>query len=327
MHNSFIDAGVKQGVAAPDETPVDEQELQAIIEEARTRARRRRIRLAATVVAALGLVAAFWFIAGTGGGSKAASGAGSSNSAVGGVQYSRMKVEGLVTTGRPGAPYSLRLPIVIDVWVRPDGSGRVRRTHLPAQWPGPRDKRRAKQQSDKRSLAQAEGRRLPEDSDAELSAGQLAEEVSLPPGLPPSDSLSTDPEELRQQLINSDAVQHANLPANEVLFRAAGGLVMSPNIDDDVRAAGYRVISAIPGVEVDPAARDPLGRRATALTLTEQRRGGSASTLFFAPSTGQALAEVERLQHREKFLDSRRMGSAVVTQTRTVDKVPPVPGN
>ena len=128
-------------------------------------------------------------------------------------------------------------------------------------------------------------------------------------------------------MINSDAVQHANLPANEVLFRAAGGLVMSPNIDDDVRAAGYRVISAIPGVEVDPAARDPLGRRATALTLTEQRRGGSASTLFFAPSTGQALAEVERLQHREKFLDSRRMGSAVVTQTRTVDKVPPVPGN
>ena len=182
MHNSFIYAGVKQGVSRTGRNSGStKQELQAIIEEARARARRRRIRLAATVVAALGLVAAFWFIAGTGGGSKAASGAGSSNSAVGGVQYSRMKVEGLVTTGRPGAPYSLRLPIVIDVWVRPDGSGRVRRTHLPAQWPGPRDKRRAKQQSDKRSLAQAEGRRLPEDSDAELSAGQLAEEVSLPP--------------------------------------------------------------------------------------------------------------------------------------------------
>jgi hypothetical protein len=241
-----------------------------------------------------------------------------------GVQYSRMKVRSLMTTGGPGpnGVYSLRLPILVDTWVRADGSGRVRRTYLPAEWPGPRDKRRAERLGDQRSLAQAEGRRLPEGFDEELSAEALAEEVSFP-SLPAADSLSSDPDQLRAQLIASASDQ--NSPANEALFSFAGGLVLSPNVDGDVRAAGYEVIGSIPGIEVNNRARDPLGRRATAVTLAEHRRGASVSTLYFDPLTGQALAEVRRLKHLQNGLDSRLLGSAVVTKTRTLDEMPPVP--
>lgn len=242
-----------------------------------------------------------------------------------GVQYSRMKIRSLMTTGGPGPNdvYSLRLPIVEDTWVRPDGSGRVRRTYLPAEWPGPRDKRRAERLGDQRSLAQAEGRRLPERYDEELSAEELAEEAG--PGLPAADSLSSDPDQLRAQLIASSSDE--NRPVNEALFSEAAGLVLSPNVAGDVRAAGYEVIGSIPGIKVTDQARDPLGRLTTAVTMTEDRRGAAASTLYFDPATGQALAEVQRLVHRENALDSRLLGSAVVTRAKTVDEVPPPPAD
>ncbi len=249
----------------------------------------------------------------------------SENSAADGVRYTRTRTGGLMATGAPGAMYSPRMPVVIDSWVRPDGSGRVRRTYLPAKWPGPRDKRVAERLGDKRSLAQAKGRRLPDNFDKKLSAEELAKEVDLP-GLPAPDSLSTDPEKLREQLTDSDVVRDSGQPLDEALFRAAGGLVLAPNIDGDVRSAGYKLIGSIPGIEIDRTARDPLGRRATAVTLSEQRRVGSASTLYFDPSTGQALAGVQRLKHRQKFMDSRLLGSTVVVRTKTFDRVPPVPG-
>lgn len=291
----------------------------------------RRLALAAGAAAASAALLAIGFPLGSEPGDSSgipaallAASVASADSTSDGVRYSRMEIRSLMTTGAPGAVYSLRQPAVIDVWVRPDGSGRVRRLYLRAEWPGPRDKRIAERLGDKRPLAQAEGRRLPEGYDREFSAEQMAKEVTFP-GLPAPGSLSSDPDELRQQLTDSDAFE-PNLPANEALFRAVGGVVLSPSMDGDVRAAGYELIGAIPGIEIDRAARDPLDRRVTAVTLAEQRRGGSASTLYFDPSTGQALAEVRRLKHRQKFVDSRVLGSVLVTRTKIVDEVPPVSG-
>lgn len=299
----------------------DEQELEAIVREARRRARRRRLRLAAAGLGALvALGAASLLIisegSGRGGGTAGDPTAAASTAP---VEYTRIKHLALMTTG--GAeigPYSLRLPIVTDVWVREDGSGRVAKRYLPGTWPGPRDRRRAEDAADRRSLAQVRGRRLPKPIDEELPATALDEEVGAP-GYPAPSALPAAPGPLRQVLLAS----HAHASSREALFELVTGVVLRPNVDPAVKLAAFELARGLPRVEVDPAASDPRGRPAVALSFSPSRQPPMTNTLYFDTETKQAIAYEERFDRPTKTLNSRLLSSTVLSRTKIVQKIPP----
>lgn len=300
------------------------QELEAIIREAHRRARRRRLKL---TLAGLGIAAvaavAFFLLVGDGpGGGEGGAADPAAEASPGPVGYTRMKTLTLMTTGGPQTgPYSLRGPLVTDVWVGEDGSGRVYRRFLPSEWPGPRDRRRAQAAGDRRSLAQVQGRRLPEPTDEELSASALDEAVGAP-GYPAPAALPSEPGALRRMLLGSDA-NNGTLPPDQALFELVAGVVLRPSVDPSVHAAAFVLARQIPTVDVDREARDPRGRRTTALSFSPSRRPPMVETIYFDANTKQALAYDERFDRPTKTLDSRLLSSTVLSRVKTVESIPP----
>ena len=321
MNNSSILTTDQQEIEADE----DERELEAIIREARRRARRRRLKIALTglgVVLVAGL--AVLLVASDGLGVGGAGDSGSATGSTGPVDHTRVEILNLMTTGSPDrGVYSLRGHIVKDVWVGDDGSGHVRQRSRPSQWPGPADRRRAMAAGDRRSLAQAEGRRLPEPTDEELSAVALNEDVGLW-GFPPAGELPAEPAALSAALLGAEGSERS-LPRNQNLFELAGRVALAPNADPAVRAAAFGLIEGLAGVRVDRSAVDPRGRESIALSFSPRRKPPETMTLYVDPETKLAWAEEERFDRRVKGLDSLLLGMTILSKTRTVDSVPAPP--
>jgi hypothetical protein len=125
-------------VEAPPRSP-EQDELEALIEEARRRARRRRFGYLALVVAAATLAGVLFLILGGSGGQPQGLASNAPESEPSGIQYTRTTQLSLAISG----DYSFYQPHVYEAWVRPDGSGKLRTIERPAEWPGRRDKARA----------------------------------------------------------------------------------------------------------------------------------------------------------------------------------------
>jgi len=233
------------------------------------------------------------------------------------LEYTRTSVLTLDTTGNP--PYSYYRPLVFESWVRSDGSGRLRTTHLPIEWPGARDRSRAVEADDQATLRLAGSSTNETVVDAELSAEEL--DAAFGDGsMPAATDLSADPAELRDQLV---ALIQGDGPKDLALFELASDVLLKPTVDPGVRGAAYEVLGRLPGVTVDQSVSDPEGRAATSASITSSATGAeSTRTLYFDPDTAQTLAFTNTLTHPEAFIDAKTLTSVVMERNRNVSEAP-----
>jgi hypothetical protein len=301
-------------VEAPPEPP-EQDELDALIEEARRRARRRRLGIVAVLVTA-GLVSAALYIALSGGGGNRAGEALSQRPGTAdGIQYTRTTSLSLGNAGN----YSQYRPVLVtEAWVRPDGSGRLRTTELPARWPGPRDRKRAIAANDDTSLKPTG----PVVKNQELGSSAAFDEALGAGSFPATDLLSSDPAQLRDQL-EAFVASSGGGPKNVRVFEVGSAVLGKPNTPAPVRAAAFKVISRLPGAVVDRSATDPLGRRTTSAAMGSGYTGSySTETVYFDPKTSLEFAYTDRLSHPEHYIDSRLLNESVLTKAKGVSSVP-----
>jgi hypothetical protein len=301
-------------VEAPPQSP-DQDELDALIKEARRRARRRRLGIVAVLVAA-GLASAALYVALSGGGGRGAGeGLSQRPGTADGVQYTRTKSLSLGIAGN----YSQYRPVLItEAWVRPDGSGRLRTTELPARWPGPRDRRRAIAANDDTSLKPTG----PVVKNQELASSFAFDEALGAGSFPATGLLSADPAQLRDQL-EAFVASSGGGPKNVRVFDVGSAVLGKPNTPAPVRAAVFKVLSQLPGAGVDRSATDPLGRRTTSASMGSGYTGSySTETVYFDPKTSLEFAYTDRLTQPEHFIDSRLLNKMVLTKAKAVSSVP-----
>jgi hypothetical protein len=291
-----------------------DDELQALIEEARRRARRRRFGYLALVVSAATVAGVLFLILGGSGGRGEGLASNAPESEPTGIQYTRTTQLTLAISGN----YSFYQPHVYEAWVRPDGSGYLRTIERPAEWPGPRDKARAIKADDQDAL-DLTNEPLKVLQDGELSADQIDESMSGG-STPPTQSLSSDPSELRDQL---ESWGSGAGPIDVRAFERAATVLMNPEADGSVRAATFEVIGRLPGVTIDRSASDPLGRKTTSASITSAYSGAeSTRTVYFDPESSRAFAYTDKLTGPEIFIDSRILTSIVLTDAKTVSSIP-----
>lgn len=171
-----------------------------------------------------------------------------------------------------------------EVWVRPDGSGRMCSTAGEIEFLG----------KDDREDWEAVGRPpLAEAVNSDFEPGEYTF------GIEDLESLSTDPDELRRQLLER------NGEGDDQLFVAVGGLLREMTAPPALRAALYRVAADIEGIEVISDYVDRAGRHGTAVALTSDDNGPlSRNVLIFDPATSQLLGEEEVLLERVDWVEA-----------------------
>jgi hypothetical protein len=132
--------------------------------------------------------------------------------------------------------------------------------------------------------------------------GELPEHMGFPfEGRDVSD-LSTDPQQLLQELLNRSGSNGASpepevtinpglSPETSRMWRSIQNLIEQGNASAPLRAAIFEVASELPGVEVNRGVEDPVGRPSVTLTvkLGNYYCGGN-DTMYFDPQTHLLLA-------------------------------------
>lgn len=143
---------------------------------------------------------------------------------------------------------------------------------------------------------------------------------ALPPGADPGapqrvgsgslyyedvDSLPTDVAALRD-VIRARAEANGGGATNLEMFIIVGDLLRETVAAPDVRAALYRVVAALDGVELIGPVTDRIGRAGTAVAMTGDGSGAGRErrTLIFDPETSMLLAEEQVLLDKVDWLDA-----------------------
>ncbi|NPV09468.1 MAG: CU044_5270 family protein [Anaerolineae bacterium] len=189
-------------------------------------------------------------------------------------RYTRSEGAHLVMMeGRNGRPVVALVPRSRELWVAPDGSGRIRET-----FDGP--------------IFLAECDRAHWQASGSPSFDHAINQDFGPGGLHYEDfaSLPTDPEALAVA-IRAQA-EHADPPVDAGMFVIVGDLLRQPGAPPELRSALYKVAAQIPGVELVGEVTDHAGRSGIAVAMRTEF-GGAAErfTLIFDPTTSALLAE------------------------------------
>ncbi|MEV6930682.1 CU044_5270 family protein [Dactylosporangium sp. NPDC051485] len=123
-------------------------------------------------------------------------------------------------------------------------------------------------------------------------------------------ALPATPEGLRAHLLRwwpEDAPE----PKDVYLFNAGADLVMRLPVPAPVRAAAYRMLAQMPGIDSLGRVTDALGRGGVAVAY-----GGGRQRLVVDPATGRALAQ-------ESWADGRRLGYTAVLKAEWADGAAP----
>jgi hypothetical protein len=103
-------------------------------------------------------------------------------------------------------------------------------------------------------------------------------------------AMPLDPAALRESLIAYyDAQTGAEIPANDIVFSQAMNFLWDPSTPPALRAALFRVLAGMPAVQVDPSARDMLGRRAVKVSWTASDT--TVYTVYENPANGTVLEQ------------------------------------
>jgi hypothetical protein len=109
--------------------------------------------------------------------------------------------------------------------------------------------------------------------------------------------LPVDPAKLKTELLKgyngcgSESCDGQQVRIEDWLFQSASGLVTEMPAAPGVRAAAYRMLADLPGITVVQETRDPLNRKAVALTMRHTEGDGEYETrLLLDPKTWNGLA-------------------------------------
>ncbi|MFA1548984.1 CU044_5270 family protein [Actinomadura chokoriensis] len=108
-------------------------------------------------------------------------------------------------------------------------------------------------------------------------------------------SLPSDPKRLKAELMRwykgHDTESNLPMPADEWLYEVARGLVMDMPVKPEVRAAGFRMLAALPAVKSVGKATDSQGRTGDAIAVEKKTgRGLIRHQMIIDLSSGVALA-------------------------------------
>jgi hypothetical protein len=204
----------------------------------------------------------------------------------------------------PSIGVSVLFPRTREIWVSPDGSGRLR------------DKRAGDpvftSESSRAAWIAAGSPPLGVDIDADYGPGGLHfEDLS---------ALPTDTAALTA-LVRERASKSAAVPLDVEMFVVVGDLLRETRAAPEVRAALYRVAASIPGVELIGNMQDRAGRQGIAVAKTTYHFGGTQRrTLIFDPTTATLLGEESVLL---RWLDGPAVVSYVTyLESEVVDQLP-----
>jgi len=202
--------------------------------------------------------------------------------------------------------FSVLVPHTREIWVAPDGSGRLLVKSGEPRFLGPSDEETWK----------AAG--MPS-----LGRPRTSDESFGPDGLSYTafSEYSTDPDELYDQ-IRSKAEGYGPSTDAEMLV-LVGDMLRETVAPPELRAALFRVAARIPGVELVGEVTDPAGRRGTAVARTSDDAGFlERNELVFDPETSELLAERQVLLKRVEWIDAEPgtvIGYAVYVKSGVVD--------
>ena len=172
----------------------------------------------------------------------------------------------------PGGGYTVSLPEVRQIWIGPDGSGRLAETFGQAVFLSPKD------HAD--WLAAGSPSLAVAPSDMSFGPGGLSD------GPGNLSSLPTDPTELGA-LISARKIE-GGPPGPAEDFAQIGDLLRETDASPALRAALYQVASTLPGVVLLGAVTDHAGRAGVGLAYNW---GGGRHEFIFSPATSVLLGE------------------------------------
>jgi hypothetical protein len=251
--------------------------------------------------------------------------------AAGKVFYQRntfqMTMRYIGADGRPTrsprqAAYAVARSVPEEIWLAPDGSGRVLYGKESAPYlPSAADERawRAAGAPDLATLVDPPGTWGPkklEYGPGGFEAGRLTSS-NLDAVLPEKDPLSvlpTDPDELRDFLHAASRRQRPDGPAR--LIRDTFGwdaltFLQYPGTPRTLRAALIEVLRTVPGTRTLGEITDAAGRKATALQLPDDMDGGPV--LAYDPATSTLLARGARFADSVRWNMTYGVAAAAVT--------------
>ena len=225
-----------------------------------------------------------------------------------GVGYRHTKSEGAYLSGvggdadHPDGIWAL-VPVEREIWIGPDGSGRLIESRGEPIWFGPADEAAW-------VAAGAPDLLGGQDSDTRFGPTPPNFEPGTPQPWPGSlhyedlDALPTDVGALRAVI---DARAAAGGGATDYQrFSIVGDLLRETVGTPQLRAALYRVAAGLGGVELIGSVTDRAGRTGIAVAMTshESSRGLERRTLIFDPDTLMLLAEEDVLLEPVDWLDA-----------------------
>ncbi|WP_067144225.1 CU044_5270 family protein [Microtetraspora malaysiensis] len=142
------------------------------------------------------------------------------------------------------------------------------------------------------------------------------------------DALPTDPESLKEVLIQWQVPGVSDERRDEILFEQAAEMLLELPAPSGVRAALFRLMADLPDVRSLGGVRDPLGRDAVGVarrSSCDQEFGGELQVLF-DKDTGRLLS-VKRLDGERGCADLRPISWSAVQESGWTDESPKVPAD
>jgi hypothetical protein len=206
-----------------------------------------------------------------------------------GYRYTKSEGAYLSTMAGPNTPpFSVLVPKTRELWIAPDGSGRLRETPGEPIFLGERD----------RARWQAAGRpQVVFTRSRDFTPGELHYEDLA--------TLPTDPQALAA-VIRQRATIPSGPPVDVEMFILVGALLRETAAPPALRAALYQVAAQIPGVELVGTVTDRAGRTGVAVAKTTSHFGSKQRlVLIFDPATSALLGEERVLLEPVDWLDAK----------------------
>ena len=235
-------------------------------------------------------------------------------------RYAYSKAETLYSaTTADNPPYTLLFREVRETWVAADGSGRMRTVRVRDPiFPGPRDRERWLASGGWRPpggtreqplrMHPRDAAELAQRPPADLDRQELDRLMNAPAHLP------IDPDRL-EPFVRAYAEMLAGTDTQTVegaMFNQLADLLEEVQGSAELRAATYRVLARLDGIELVGPARDPAGRPGTAIDAPVGSADDLRRRVVIDPATGNLLAQQTVVVRRVPWLDAEPGG--VVSQ-------------
>lgn len=200
--------------------------------------------------------------------------------------------------------WSVMSPRVRQTWIAADGAGRARVVYSKPEF-----------------LTSGQRRAWKAAGSPPLRYGGVEDfALTAHPFLDTSD-LPTEPRALRR-LIEARRIPLVDGPPGEAeTFTLIGDMLRNTYLPPVFRAALYRVVAELPGVELLGRVKDPVGRSGIGIAFT---KGGDTHELIFDPKTSALLGEREVAAHRIPELHvpaGTETGSTAYLESKVVDSL------